>query len=92
MGSLLFLLFVIDVFEVTRNGTPFIFADDITIVCIVCPEVIESTINNISQDLTSRISWVNDGIMKFFAKKQHHSVQMRYISKRIKAWKPNHSS
>lgn len=64
LDLLLFLLHVNDAFNVVRNGSPFLFADDIEIIYTFQPETL-SSVAEITQDIKSINIWANEWTMKF---------------------------
>lgn len=57
LGPLFFLMYINDAFDAIWNGTTLLVGENFKIVCTFRPESLESTINNMSQDLASLGSW-----------------------------------
>lgn len=59
LGPLLFLLYINDVFQVFKHGTPYIFADDIKVVFAFDPNNIQNGLSHIQSDLSALENWCN---------------------------------
>lgn len=84
LSPVLFLLDVSDVFVVFSSGVPERFADDKQIACTFCPEALEFTNNNITQDFVSLNSRAkaDDEILR--QELQHQQVWMRCTPRDLK--------
>lgn len=69
LGPLLFLMYINDVFNVIRHGTPYLFADDIKIVYSFHPHNLPNTLHLIQADLQSLENWCTVWRMNFSADK-----------------------
>lgn len=85
MGLLLFLLYTRDVFNVVRNGFPFLFAGGTKFVYTSHPKALESTISNMLQDrcIPSLGKRLDDGILRW---KTVSLSKMPYAPRSTKNW------
>lgn len=65
LGPILRLLCVTNHLSAFRNNTPFVFADDIKVVCALRPEVLGSDIAELNKKFTLSNSSVNEQMMGF---------------------------
>lgn len=71
LGPLLFLMYINDIFEAIRYGTPFIFADDIKVVYTFRHTAPNAAFNEVLSDLRSLDTWCTKWSMKFSAEKSN---------------------
>ncbi|CAH8548024.1 unnamed protein product [Dicrocoelium dendriticum] len=57
LGPLLFLLYINDVFQVFKHGTPYLFANDIKIVFLFHPSNFHNATSHIQYDLRALTAW-----------------------------------
>ncbi|MBM6549286.1 RNA-directed DNA polymerase [Streptococcus dysgalactiae subsp. equisimilis] len=65
LGPLLFLMYINDVFSTFKNGSPFLFADDLKIVYTTAQDTLSSAVAAINEDLRNLERWCVSWMMKF---------------------------
>ncbi|MBM6549269.1 RNA-directed DNA polymerase [Streptococcus dysgalactiae subsp. equisimilis] len=65
LGPLLFLMYINDVFSNFKNGSPFLFADDLKLVYTTARDSLSSAVADINEDLRNLELWCASWMMKF---------------------------
>ena len=71
MGPILFLLYINDIMGCIRNGTPFLFADDVKVIYTCHPSLVENLRCDIQCDLDSLTQWSSRSGLSFSTTKCH---------------------